>query len=441
MRHVRLQRYPAYKDSGVEWIGEIPDGWEVTKLKNISKIVNGATPSSSVPSNWEGDVLWVTPAEINNILFLKSSVRKITTKGLYSCGTSLVPEGSIILTTRAPIGKTAIAAKELCTNQGCKSIVVKSGIPSFLNYQIASQTKVLNSLGKGTTFMELGNSELKNFLIPFPPLAEQTAIANFLDEKCGKIDVAVAQKEKMVELLKERKQIVIQNAVTKGLNPNAKMKDSGVEWIGEIPDHWETKRAKYLFFEANDRTIDGTEELLSVSHMTGVTSRSEKDVNMFLAEDYTGSKLCKKGDVVYNIMWAWMGALGVSGIAGIVSPSYGVYRPFKQNSFNPFYLEELLKGPEYVTHYNKVSTGLHSSRLRFYAHMFFNMEIGFPSKVEQDKIVEYIQIQTNKIDKAIALQQQLIEKLKEYKATLINSAVTGKIKVNGNFVTQGTEVP
>ena len=282
---------------------------------------------------------------------------------------------------------------------------------------------------KGVKVYSITNSILKDTIVWLPPLSERNLITSFLDNKTAKIDKAIAQKEKLIALLKERKQIIIQEVVTKGLDKNVKMKDSGVEWIGEIPAHWEVKKCKYLFYEVNERSLDGSEELLSVSHMTGVTTRSEKDVNMFLAEDYTGSKLCKKGDLVYNIMWAWMGALGVSNIEGIVSPSYGVYRPFKQNSFNNFFLEELLKSSEYISHYNKVSTGLHSSRLRFYAHMFFNMKIGFPQKEEQDKIVAHIETQSVKINKAVTLQQKQIEKLKEYKSTLIDSAVTGKINI------------
>jgi type I restriction enzyme S subunit len=261
-----------------------------------------------------------------------------------------------------------------------------------------------------------------------PPVPEQTAIAFFLDRKTAQIDQAVAIKEQQINLLKERKQILIQNAVTRGLDPNVTMRDSGVEWIGEIPAHWEIKRCKYLFKEIDERSVSGDEELLSVSHMTGVTPRSEKNVTMFMAEDYTGSKTCQKGDLVFNIMWAWMGALGVSDRTGIVSSSYGVFRQLK-NMFNPNYLEFLLKTTGYIEHYNKVSTGLHSSRLRFYSHMFFNMELGFPSKDEQDEIVAHIETQSAKINQAIAIQQQQIDKLKEYKATLINSAVTGKIKV------------
>lgn len=262
-----------------------------------------------------------------------------------------------------------------------------------------------------------------------PTYLEQNQITEFLDQKTSEIDQAIAIKEQQIALLNERKQILIQKAVTQGLNPNVPMKDSGVEWIGKIPEHWKVVRAKFLFNEVDERSSEGQEELLSVSHMTGVTPRSEKNVSMFMAEDYSGSKLCKKNDLVMNIMWAWMGALGVSAYEGIVSPSYGVYRQKKPNLFNAQYLEYLLKTTKYIEHYNRVSTGLHSSRLRFYGHMFFNMKLGFPSFKEQNEIIEAINEQSIKIDLALNNLTAQIEKLKEYKTTLINDAVTGKIKV------------
>ena len=262
-----------------------------------------------------------------------------------------------------------------------------------------------------------------------PPIPEQRAIASFLDNKCANIDGAVKIKEDQIALLRERRQIIIQDAVTRGLDPAAPMKDSGIDWIGQIPAHWEIKRAKFLFREINERSLEGEEELLSVSHTTGVTSRSEKTINMFMAEDYTGAKLCQPGDIVFNTMWTWMGALGVSEVAGIVSPSYGVYRRIKNNSFNNKYLEWVLRSNRYIEHYNKVSTGLHSSRLRFYAHMFLDMFLGFPSKAEQDEIVAHIEVAAGKIDAGIAIKQRQITALKEYKTSLINAAVTGEIKV------------
>lgn len=317
----------------------------------------------------------------------------------------------------------------------CTPIDPKQASPYFYAYFMRdlALSGYLVSLAKGirersTDFRFKDFSEL---LLPVPPFREQGLIALFLDAKSAQIDVAIQIKERQIDLLNERKQILIQQAVTRGLDPHAPMRDSSIEWIGEIPAHWSIKRAKYLFREVDERSPDGQQELLSVSHLTGVTPRSEKNVTMFMSEDYTGSKTCQKDDLVFNIMWAWMGALGVSDRAGIVSSAYGIYRQLHPGTLNPQYLEMLLKTTAYLAHYNKVSTGLHSSRLRFYGHMFMAMEIGFPDREEQDAIVAHLDLESVKLNKAVDLLEQQITKLKEYKATLINSAVTGKIKVPG----------
>ena len=195
-------------------------------------------------------------------------------------------------------------------------------------------------------------------------------------------------------------------------------KYSGVEWLGEIPQDWQIVRAKYVLQEIDERSKTGDEELLSVSHLTGVTPRSEKNVNMFLAEDYTGAKLCQQNDVVINTMWAWMGALGVSPIEGLVSPSYGVYRP--NEKVFPRFLDSLLKTPQYIAEYIRRSTGIQSSRLRLYPNQFLDIPLLLPSIEQQKRIVEFLDLKTAEIDQAIEQKQRLIKLLKEQKAILID---------------------
>ena len=205
-------------------------------------------------------------------------------------------------------------------------------------------------------------------------------------------------------------------------------KDSGVEWLGEIPQDWQIIRAKYVLQEIDERSKTGDEELLSVSHLTGVTPRSEKNVNMFLAEDYTGAKLCQQNDVVINTMWAWMGALGVSPMEGLVSPSYGVYRP--NEKVFPRFLDSLLKTPQYITEYIRRSTGIQSSRLRLYPNQFLDIPLLLPSIEQQKRIVEFLDRKTAEIDQAIEQKQRLIKLLKEQKAILIDRAVTKGLNPN-----------
>ncbi|MGU5598450.1 restriction endonuclease subunit S [Aeromonas caviae] len=434
-----MPKYEVYKDSGVEWLGKIPHDWTLISLnRTVVGCVNGLWGNEPNGVN-DIVVLRVADFERNKLKIndQKLTVRSIPLKDRYG---RLLKNGDLLIEKSGGGDKTLVGCVVLFdkTYDAITSNFVAKMTPkdnfdarflcylfsalysSNVNYRSIKQTTGIQNLDSGAYLSEVA---------AFPLLPTQTAIANFLDTKTTQIDEAIAIKEQQIALLNERKQILIQQAVTQGLDPTVPMKDSGVAWVGTIPAHWCIKRAKYLFNEINERSVNGDEELLSVSHITGVTPRSEKNVNMFMAEDYSGSKTCKKNDLVINIMWAWMGALGVSDREGIVSPSYGVFREKTQNTFNPVFLEHLLKSKSYIEHYNQVSTGLHSSRLRFYGHMFFDMAIGFPSFEEQNRIIDYVQKESKNIDKALFLQEQQITMLKEYKTTLINSAVTGKIKV------------
>ena len=429
-----LDIYQNHKATNLDWNGTIPKHWNVIP---ITKYASRVDYRGKTPNKVEEGIFLVTTKnikdgqldyDISQEFIAENEYKSVMSRGYPSIG-------DLLFTMEAPLGNVAIVNKPMIAiAQRIIKFRFKSALsPKFACYSM--QSVFFQSLsqkeGTGSTAIGIKASKLSRLKLIAPSLKEQAYIINFLDQKTKQIVQAITTKEKQIALFKERKQILIQNAITRGLDPDAPMRDSGVDWVGQVPKHWQVKRAKYLFNEVDERSIDGKEELLSVSHMTGVTPRSEKNVTMFMSEDYTGSKTCQKGDLVFNIMWTWMGALGVSDRGGIVSSSYGIFRQQQLGLFNPKYLENLLKTTGYIDHYNKVSTGLHSSRLRFYGHMFFSMELGFPDRKEQDDIIDYINAEASAINKAIDIQQQQIEKLKEYKATLINSAVTGKIRVPG----------
>ena len=244
-----LPRYAEYKDSGVAWLGDVPAQWKVAPLKRLFHIVGGSTPKSENSEFWGGDIVWVSPADLSKLDSLKigDSARKITSEGLASCGTTLVPPGSLVLSTRAPIGSLAIAGVELCTNQGCKALVPKGASKSsFYAYMLIASTEQLNLRGKGTTFLELSADELGAFRIVRPKEEEQSAIAAFLDRETGKIDALIAEQEKLLTLLAEKRQATISHAVTRGLKLNAPMRDSGVPWLSDVPAHWSMTRLRKL---------------------------------------------------------------------------------------------------------------------------------------------------------------------------------------------------
>lgn len=424
-------KYESYKESGVKWIGKFPQHWKELPLKHLSKIHAG----NGFPIELQGDYLGTIPfLKVSDfqkgMTFISKAKNLVSKRTVNSRNWNIVPSGSLVT---AKIGEALrqnhrnIVEVDCVIDNNCIAFEPQSVEPIFFFY--------LHKLIDFDWFVNPGAvpsisvQKYRSQSVVLPPLPEQRAIAAFLDNKCAAIDEAVRIQQAQIALLQERRQILIQQAVTRGLNPNVPLKDSGIDWIGQIPAHWEVKRSKHLFREVNERSEEGVEELLSVSHTTGVTARSEKNVNMFLAEDYSGSKLCRPDDIVINTMWAWMGALGVSDMTGIVSPSYGVYRSIQKNTFNRHFLEWLLRTVSFIEQYNKISTGLHSSRLRLYPHMFLGLYIAHPNREEQDVIVDYVLNESEKITTAITLKNSQITALKEYKTVLINAAVTGKIKV------------
>ena len=205
------------KDSGVEWLGKVPAEWIVKKLKYaFLRIVGGSTPNSTEPIFWDGDVVWVTPTDVSKTTRLRDSLRRITQEGLLSCSSELVPPGSIIITSRAPVGNAALAETELCTNQGCKALIIPSSTisPIFAFHLLSILKPELQRLATGTTFTEITTNKLGAVQLPIPPLREQIAIAAFLKKETAKIDILIEKCETAIKLLKERRTALISAAVT-----------------------------------------------------------------------------------------------------------------------------------------------------------------------------------------------------------------------------------
>ncbi|MBF0192743.1 MAG: restriction endonuclease subunit S [Magnetococcales bacterium] len=224
-----------------------------------------------------------------------------------------------------------------------------------------------------------------------------------------------------------------------GLKPYPAYRAARTHWLGNIPEYWEEKRGKYLFREVDERSSTGEEELLSISHTTGVTPRSQKNVTMFKAESYVGHKLARPNDIVINTMWAWMAALGVSKYTGIVSPSYGVYRPHNGQDFVPEYVDYLLRTPLMKWEYICRSTGIRSSRLRLYPDKFLEIAFPCPPREEQERMVTFLKAKEVQIRRLIRNKRCLIAMLNEQKQAIINQAVTRGLDPNAPMKATGIE--
>lgn len=432
-------KYEAYKDSGEYWMGEIPSDWELKRLKHLfyeKKITHN--PELNCGSISFGKVVYKDDDKIP--YSTKASYQEVL-DGEYLINPLNLNYDLISL-------RIALSDKDVVVSSGY--IVLKNKEQIDKNYYKwllhRYDVAYMKLLGSGVR-QTINFNHIANSVLAFPPLPEQTAIANFLDNKTTKIDTAIAQKVQLIELLKERKQIIIQNAVTKGLDENGKIrqkpkcqpaeglpegwKDSGVEWIGEIPEGWSFKALKFILEERNERSIDGSEPILMMSQVHGLVVRSEYHEKAEVAQSVVGNKIVYTNDLVFNKLKAHLGVFFKSNIPfkGIVSPDYAVY--YSNGIISDLkYLEVLFRNPAYISQFICKATGIVEGLIRLYTDDLFSLKVPVPPKSEQKSILEFIETQSTKIDKAIALQQTQIEKLKEYKATLIDSAVTGKIKVS-----------
>jgi type I restriction enzyme S subunit len=265
--------------------------------------------------------------------------------------------------------------------------------------------------------------------VTLPPPDEQAAIVRFLDWANGRLERAIQAKRKVIALLNEQKQAIIHRAVTRGLDPSVPLKPSGMPWLGDIPQHWEVRRAKYLLHCIDVRSRSGSEELLTVSSSDGIVPRSTKTVMMFKAASYIGHKLCWPGDLVINSLWAWAKGLGVSSHHGIVSTAYGVYRPVSAHMRLARYWHELLRSPAYDWELHVRSKGIWKSRLQLTDDSFLSMSLLVPPHDEADRILEYVITSTSGLTVAISRLEREIELLCEYRTRLVADVVTGKLDV------------
>ena len=283
-----------------------------------------------------------------------------------------------------------------------------------------------------TGIMELRESlnkdQFKQLYLPFPSIEVQVLIANFLDQKTAQIDEAIAIKEQQINLLKERKQIIIQQAVTQGLDPNVPMKDSGVEWIGKIPEHWQIIRFKNLFSQS--RLPVRKEDGVVTSYRDGqVTLRSNRRLDGYTEAIIEGGyQGIRKGQLVLNSMDAFEGAIGVSESNGKCTPEYVICDPIRAG-ISQYYFAYLLREMALAKYIQVICNAVRQRAVRIRFNNLAARLMVLPPEAEQEQIVEFIEAEKSKIDKGIESLQYQIEKLKEYKTTLINSAVTGKIKI------------
>ena len=429
------------KDSGIEWIGEIPEGWKIRKIKNNFMIYAGATPKSEKAEYWDGGIPWITPADFKTTDKYVSYGRKsLTALGYDSCGTTLVPAGSIIFSKRAPVGSVVIAKNTLCTNQGCLACIPNDAVnSSYFYYCMSIFTEQFELVSAGTTFKEIAASTFASFLLPCPPLSQQNEIVNFLDKESSRFDAMLSKTRSSIEEYKKLKQAVITQAVTKGVRGKREMKDSGVEWIGEIPKEWNRcKLNSICTFINGDRSKNypSSEDFQDI----GIPFIGADSLNGFFVDTYSarhispakyasmGGLKITQGDILYTIRGSTIGKNAIANFndGTIASSLVGirVKSPFLASSSFLFYWLNSLN--EFVQRDLCINGSTAPNLSAENVAQFF---IYIPDITEQHEIADYLDAKCAEIDRLIAMNEHLLIELESYKKSLIYEVVTWKREV------------
>ena len=419
------------KDSGIEWIGEIPKEWSLKKGRYLFVQRNDKGNDENLQLLSPSQKFGVIPQSLLEDLTTQTAVKLKENTDLSTLKT--VHKGDFCISLRSFQGGFEYSEyegvvspayqifykREDLVNDYYKYIFKDSSFISKMN----SYTMSLRD-GKNISYFDFGNTYL-----PLPTVDEQQQIADYLDTKCSEIDATAEDIQKEISLLEDYKKSVITEAVTKGLNPDVEMKDSGIEWIGEIPKHWDIIRIGYILSEIDRRSITGMEESLSVSQVLGVVPSSQIAVPS-TASTMVGQKIVEPGELVLNKLKAHLGVCFVSNYKGLVSPDYAVYKA--NEKVKSKLLEYVFHTASCIWEFKKYITGVGQGLSRLYTKDLFRINVALPDMLEQQQIVDYIDSKCSEIDTLIADKKRQLDILAEYQKSLIYEYVTGKKEVPVN---------
>jgi type I restriction enzyme S subunit len=415
---MKYPMYPEYKDSGVEWIGEIPEHWNLSRIKFVSEVTMGQSP----PSDFYIDN--------GKIPFLQGcgEFGEISPNPKHYCdiATKTSRPRDILLSVRAPVGEINLSDRVYGIGRGLCSIRPLKCKGDYLKWYLYAARNELISISSGSTYDAVAIDDIKNLEIPISRIEiEQNAICEYLNNETSKIDSLISKEQQLIGLLKEKRQAIITHAVTKGLDPNVSMKDSGVEWIGEIPEHWNLSRIKFVSevtmgqSPPSDFYIDNGK----IPFLQGCGEFGEISPNPKHYCDIA-TKTSRPRDILLSVR-APVGEINLSDRVYGIGRGLCSIRPLKCKG-------DYLKWYLYAARNELISISSGSTYDAVAIDDIKNLEIPISRiEIEQNAICEYLNNETSKIDNLIAKNSKLIDVLKEYKHSIITQAVTGKIDVRG----------
>ncbi|HBO3266960.1 TPA: restriction endonuclease subunit S [Pseudomonas aeruginosa] len=433
--------YPAYKGSGVEWLGQVPEHWQLRRLKHMARFSGGGTPSRDNPDFWNGDIPWVSPKDMKSE-FITGAEECITAAGLSGSSSSMVPAKRVLMVVRSGILKhtipVAINDVPVALNQDMKAIWLDSDYLSarFLMRWVQGLNDDLLKiwLKQGATVESIEQDYLADTLMPVPPVSEREHIVQYLDRETARIDALIEKKTRFIELLREKRQALITHAVTKGLDPSVKMKDSGVEWLGEVPEHWEVRSVSSVSTKITNGYVGPTRDILveeGVRYLQSLHIKGNQikfDVPYFVTKDWSNQhrkSILETGDVLI----VQTGDIGQATVvteefAGcnchaliIVAPERSIIRgQWMSWVFNSSYGYHTLLS---------IQTGAMHPHLN--CGNVKDVLLPVPPLTEQLEIVKHIEHEERRVAALVGKTERSIELLKERRSALITAAVTGQI--------------
>lgn len=426
--------YPKYKDSGVEWLGTVPEHWEVKAIKWATSVQRGASPRPIEDPRYfddEGEFAWVRISDVTaSDVYLMETTQRLSELGA-NLSVKMQP-GSLFLSIAGSVGKACIASIQCCIHDGFVYFPTLKDDTKFLFYIFAAG-EAYKGLGKLGTQLNLNTDTIGSIKIGFPPLAEQRAIAAFLDRETARLDTLMAKQERLIELSLEKRRALISHTVTRGLNANAPLKDSGVEWLGQVPQHWEIWKMAHAFSDIGSGTTPPSDEPIwyegDIPWVTtgelreNVINETTKCVSKEALSTFGSLKLHPAKSIVIAMYGATIGRLGILGVDAVTNQACCVIANSKV-VLQPFLYYWLFGFRDEI-----ISLSVGGGQPNINQEIISHLRISTPPLSEQRAIVEYLDAETAKIDTLISKARRAIELMREHRTSLIAAAVTGKIDV------------
>ena len=439
---MKYQQYAEYKDSGVEWLGEIPNGWKAIRVKYITDAVStGGTPKESSSFTLDPEVCWFSPGDFHDGQVLRQASKYVTWKSINVNDSKIYKENSVlVIGIGATLGKVAHCSTPFSCNQQINVITPNRNIDSFfLMYSLLVQNEQMSVSSNASTIGIMNQEKTKDIFLALPSLEEQKAVTNFLDCETTQIDALIEKQKTLIKLLKEKRQAVISHAVTKGLNPDAPMKDSGVEWLGKVPEHWTVCALKHILatpitdgpHETPIFLDEGVPFISAEAVSQGYINFDKKRAHISKLDNEKYSK--KYTPKKYDIYIVKSGA--TTGISAIVETDreFNIWSPLAVIRCAPYcepYFTLFAIRSKYFQEEIRLNWN-YGTQQNIGMAVLGNLLITYPPRKEAQEISNYLKRVTEKMNELIERAEQAIHLMQERRTALISAAVTGKIDVRG----------